>query len=397
MSTKLKIALVGPYPAKACLGEDRIKPGRRSRYVHPAPWIKSLCEGLAELPGLEVYLFVHSRDVSSVQTGAIGQARAVFVPKYEPGHLDPVLGDFTARIQMRPLMKKFNPAVVLGFGTESMYGLLASTFGCPSAIFIQGIVEKLPMDAYGSPAWAHRFLRRNERRAIRRANGVIAENRFAAGWARSINPAIQAVVIPHPVTPDFLTIESDYGPRILFVGAMNSNKRPLMVARAFSRICDRHPAAELVLVGDAGDETGPLREFVKEHNLADRIRMTGPLSREGVMSELAQSRCLALASRMDTSPNVVTEAHAAGLAVVATRTGGIPEMVAEGVDGFLVNIDDEEAMAERLHRLLSDRDMAICMGKAGRERVLTVHAAGDVATRYAGFFQSWLSGSERSQ
>lgn len=388
--TKLKIALVGPYPAQGCLEAEQIKSSRRGLTPHPAPWIKSLCEGLSAQPGVEVGLFVHSRAVSSVQKGNIGHVPCWFVPKFEPGHLDSVLGDLTARIQMRPLIRRFNPDIILGFGTESMYGLLASAFNLPSVIFIQGIVEKLPLEAYGISRWKHPFLRRMESRAIRRANAVIAENKFAADWARSVNPAIHAVVIPHPVAPEFLQVRSDYSSRILFIGVLNSNKRPDMVARAFASICHKHPGAELVIAGVDGNVAEALREFIADRNLTENIRLTGPLKRDEVMRELSQARCLALASRMDTSPNVITEAHAAGLPVVATRTGGISEMVEDGIDGFLVDLNDEEAMADRMDRLLADRNLAINMGSSGRKKVMTLNVADDVVGRYKQFIEEVL-------
>ena len=388
---KLKIALAGPYPAQECLDFAQIKPSRRRLRPHPAPWIKSLCEGLSAREDVEVGLFVHSRAVSSVQQGRIGTATCWFVPKFEPGNLDPVFGDWTARRQMRPLIESFNPDLILGFGTESMYGLLASAFDRPSVIYLQGIAEKLPLKAYDIPGWKHEFLKRMERRAIRRADAVIAENHFAAGWAKSLNPQIKTVIIPHPVPPEFLQIRPEYSRRIIFVGAVNSNKRPDMVAKAFASICSRHPDAELVIIGEPGDVNASLRKFVARQHLSTQIRMRGPLKHDEVMREMSQARCLALASKMDTSPNVITEAHAAGLPVVATRVGGIPEMVEDGRDGFLVEADDEATMADRLERLLGDRDLAMRMGAAGRAKALSLNASNDRVSRYVDFFRELIS------
>jgi glycosyltransferase involved in cell wall biosynthesis len=388
---KLKIALLGPYPAQECLNSSQIKSSRRGHQPHPAPWIKSLCEGLSARKDVEAGLFVHSRDVSSVQRGKVGEAGCWFVPKIEPGNLDPVFGDWTARIQMRPLIDDFNPDVVLGFGTESMYGLLASAFDRPAVIYIQGIVEKLPLEAYGIPRWKHKFLKRMERRAIRRADAVIAENNFSADWAKSVNPRIKTAVITHPVTPEFLQIHPDYSKRIIFVGAVNSNKRPDRVARAFASICSKHPDAELVIVGESGDVKASLQEFIAGQHLSTQIKLLGPLKRDEVMREMSRARCLALASKMDTSPNVITEAHAAGLPVVATRVGGIPEMVEENKDGFLVDVNDETAMADRLDRLLADQSLAMKMGEAGRKKILGMNVSDDIAGRYVDFFRDLIS------
>jgi glycosyltransferase involved in cell wall biosynthesis len=337
---------------------------------------------------VDARLFVHSRAVSSVQAGKIGRVGCWFIPKFEPGNLDPVFGDVTARIQMAPLINAFNPDVVLGFGTESIYGLLASKFSRPAAIFIQGIAEKIPLEAYGIPKWKRSCLRQMEHRAICRADAVIAENNFAADWAQSINPQIKAAVVPHPVTPEFLHIRSSYKLRIIFVGVLNSNKRPDMVVRAFAAVASKHPDAELVIVGASGDLSAELPTLITKSGLSGRVRLAGSLKRDEVMKEMSDARCLVLASRMDTSPNVITEAHAAGLPVIATRVGGIPEMVNDGQDGFLVGIDDEPAMADRMSTLLADRDLTVRMGEAGRIKVSGLNAAADVAERYVGFLKN---------
>ena len=70
------------------------------------------------------------------------------------------------------------------------------------------------------------------------------------------------------------------------------------------------------------------------------------------------------------TPVSVIEALAAGRPVVATRVGGVPDVVRDGVDGFLVDSGDVDALAERLHRLAADRELRERMGAAGRARVL---------------------------
>ena len=69
---------------------------------------------------------------------------------------------------------------------------------------------------------------------------------------------------------------------------------------------------------------------------------------------------------MDNLPTVVMEAMAAGLPVVSTPLAGVPEMVEEGVTGFLVPERDPAALARALHRLLTDRSLARSLGEAGR-------------------------------
>jgi glycosyltransferase involved in cell wall biosynthesis len=109
------------------------------------------------------------------------------------------------------------------------------------------------------------------------------------------------------------------------------------------------------------------------------------------------STALAIGSRMDTSPNVVSEAHAIGLPVIGTRVGGIPEMIDEGTDGYVVDGDDAQAMGERMDRLLSDPETCRRMGEAGREKVRLLNSPAAVAQAHVDFFQTIREELRRSQ
>jgi len=81
-----------------------------------------------------------------------------------------------------------------------------------------------------------------------------------------------------------------------------------------------------------------------------------------------------LSSVNEGTPVVAIEALAAGRPVVATRVGGVPDVVTDGVDGFLVEPGDIEALADRLERLALDPELRSAMGEAGRTRVLPRYA-----------------------
>src|SRR5262249_49854085 len=76
-----------------------------------------------------------------------------------------------------------------------------------------------------------------------------------------------------------------------------------------------------------------------------------------------------LPTRADMSPWVILEAMATGRPVLATRTGGIPDMVQDGKTGFLIEPEDRATLAERLHLLLTDAKLRQCLGKTGRKLV----------------------------
>jgi glycosyltransferase involved in cell wall biosynthesis len=117
-----------------------------------------------------------------------------------------------------------------------------------------------------------------------------------------------------------------------------------------------------------------LRAQIDASGLADVVTLPGPLPQHAVIERLAQSTVFALpcatetGGGMDNLPTVVMEAMAAGLPVISTALGGVPEMVVDGVTGFLVPEHAPSVLAEALARVLGDRVFAQSLGDAGRQR-----------------------------
>jgi glycosyltransferase involved in cell wall biosynthesis len=123
-----------------------------------------------------------------------------------------------------------------------------------------------------------------------------------------------------------------------------------------------------VLLGE-----GPLREHlasrVDAEGLAERVRFVGRRSSMEMPSWMAAADMLVLPSLSEGRPNVVLEAQACALPVVATAVGGTPELLEDGVNGLLVAAGDGRALASALRRMITDNDLCVRFGQAGRERI----------------------------
>lgn len=151
-----------------------------------------------------------------------------------------------------------------------------------------------------------------------------------------------------------------------WVGRMTGVKRTDDVLLAVRRLRDRGVDAALCMVGD-----GPDRDAVERraHELGI-VRDSFFLGyQDDVAPFYAAFDALILPSANEGTPVSAIEALAGGRPVVATRVGGVPDVVRDGVDGFLVDPGDVEAMAERLAALAADRDLRARMGRAGRAEV----------------------------
>lgn len=168
------------------------------------------------------------------------------------------------------------------------------------------------------------------------------------------------------VTPDRYGRGAAGGPpRIVFVGRLDAVKGGRLLLEAFGALRDRHPGASLHIVGD-GPDRAAMEARARELGLGERARFLGYRTQAEVAEVLSGADMLVLPSFAEGVPVVLMEAMASGLPVVSTRIAGIPELVEDGVTGFLVPAGDVETLTARIDTLLSDPERARAMGAAGR-------------------------------
>jgi glycosyltransferase involved in cell wall biosynthesis len=150
------------------------------------------------------------------------------------------------------------------------------------------------------------------------------------------------------------------------VGRLATVKRQDVLLRGFARLTAGGVAAHLLLVGD-----GPKREDLQV--LAARLGVAGRVTFAGYTDRperfLAAMDAFALTSDSEGMPLSVLEAWAAGKPVVASRVGGVPELIADGRTGLLFPAGDDAALSDRLRWLVHNRSLACALGEAGRSLV----------------------------
>ena len=379
----MKIAFIGSLPVSSVFPPEVLRKKNPS-HEHPAPWIAALLPKLAEMSDFQMRLIIPHRNLTKrvviEKNGVEYEGVPIPVPmRFTRKSFYHSISHYTS-----PVLREYGPDVIHAFGFETGSALLAVRSGLPTSCFIQGIAEKL-FPYYSERAWIDRYVGRwGEQRAVGRVPWMVAETEFAKKWALSKNPDAYVKLIPHPLRSAFLEqTRSKCAKNIVVVGGLDSRKGVDTVIRAFARAGVED--ATLTIVGN-----GPLRsnlESLASHlDVVKRVQFTGALDQTGVIGALQQSRAMVIASRMDTAPNVVSEAHAIGLPVIGTRAGGIPEMIDDGIDGFHVDVDDHEMMSDLIGRLLHNPSLAKKMGEAGRAKVETLNSADDVARAHVEFF-----------
>lgn len=165
-----------------------------------------------------------------------------------------------------------------------------------------------------------------------------------------------------PVASDSVAPDPDGPLRVTWLGLMQPVKRvPDLVAAV-----DRVPAATLRLVGD-GPERSRIEASVGASAHAGRVTFEG--FHDDASGVLRGADVVALPSAAEACPMALLQAMALGLPVVATRVGGVPEVVRDGVDGLLVTPGDVDQLARALGALAGDAALRRDMGRRGRQRV----------------------------
>lgn len=182
-------------------------------------------------------------------------------------------------------------------------------------------------------------------------------------------------------------------PRLVNVGRLCAQKGQLLLVEAAALLRKEGIEFELVFAGD-GEMRGAIEDAIRRHGLGDCVRILGWVDSATVRAQLLESRALVLPSFAEGLPVVIMEAMAVGRPVVTTRIAGIPELVREGIDGWLVAPGDIEQLKEAMKACLdASPEKMIEMGRAANGRVRLRHDADDEARKLKALFEAAIAQS----
>jgi glycosyltransferase involved in cell wall biosynthesis len=228
-----------------------------------------------------------------------------------------------------------------------------------------------------------------DRRCYRRASIVVVPSAFLASqleragvpaWrVRVVTPGCSA---PVAASPESRPTRARTRVAFASVANVSAHKRPVELLDAFARIADLD--ASLVLVGGATDArlAERLERRLARPDLAGRARWLGPLSPGAVATVLASSDVFVLPALHEAYGMAVAEAMRAGLPAIVARSGNLPTLVRDGVDGIVVRPGDTGALAAAMRRLADEAPLRRVMGAAARLRAEGFPSWEDAAERF---------------
>jgi glycosyltransferase involved in cell wall biosynthesis len=330
---------------------------------------KYLADELARMPGLSLSVVVpHGTHEPAVVSEVRGGVRLYWLPhvgiwKRLPGTLYDIVA---GKEQLRSFLRSLEPDIVHFQGTT----FLAAGCERSNVLTIHGIAEK---DAVwdrrrGLGRWMKRLvLKLTEEYGRRRVPHVIVISDSVTTVLPRAGPKTWR--IDNPIADSFFEVVRDADPgRIFCCSKIRPLKNILGMIAAFARVARRAPHCTLRIAGTAEPEylSACVRQAEKE-GVRSKVHFLGSLSVAGVQRELSKADCFAMVSFQESAPLSVAEAMAAGVPVVAAGVGGLPEMVAHGATGFIVDSRNPREIGDAIERILSDPTLAREMGRRARE------------------------------
>ena len=196
--------------------------------------------------------------------------------------------------------------------------------------------------------------------AFRNADALRSISRSVSRQLRRWDPAKPVVQFPAWTDIEvFKQARKGAPPRseaILYAGVLTPLKGIHLALEAFAQMAPSHPSWRFWIVGEPIDArySRSLMERAEKRGLSRRVRFFGHLPQRDLARRMARARLLVLPSQIEGLGRVVIEAMASGLAVVASRVGGLPEIVRHDVNGLLFDPGDLEALVGSLSRLMAD-------------------------------------------
>lgn len=203
----------------------------------------------------------------------------------------------------------------------------------------------------------------------------------------------QLVYIPNGVDTACFKPDPDIGKRgntITFIGRLDYLKGVDILLQAFSRLISAGIPARLDILGD-GPERNNLEIMSQQLGINDAVTFHGAV--HGVAPYLQCSALFVLPSLSEGMPNVVLEAMACGLPVVATRVGGIVDIIEDGANGLLVDAQRPDQLYEAMQRLFTDRQLADRLARQALKTIEQQFSLDTIVNRYSALYQALMKSS----
>lgn len=235
------------------------------------------------------------------------------------------------------------------------------------------------------------------RYGIQQSDGVTAVSKFLKQATIETFDFDEIEVIPNFICPTHYQklpdspLRKEFAPNgekiLVHLSNFRAVKRPVDCVEIFAKVLQKGGDASLVFVGD-GPEYSAVHHRAKTLNVLDKTFFVG--KQPNIADYLGIADVSLLPSETESFGLAVLEAQACEVPVVASRVGGIPEVVSDGESGFLSEVGNTDKMSDDVLKILNDDELHESFGKKGRELAISRYSAEKIIPQYISFYEKVL-------
>ena len=296
---------------------------------------------------------------------------------------------------IRAVRKKLNeiqPEIVHGQGTERDCAICAVFSGFPNVLTIHGNMRLISAVNQARPFSFPWLAARLETLTVPRSGGVVCITNYTQDAVKDL--ARRTWVVPNAVDQSFFEVNAPLATsapkKILHIGTVCVRKNQNAFIRALDALAGQHKF-ELRFYGEAGEQDAYGKEFFELIRARSWCAYHGWAKREELRALLGEATMLVLPSLEDNCPMAVLEAMAAGVPVVASRVGGLPDLIEDGRTGFFCDPLDASSMAGAIKRVLQNPSEAAEVARQAKERARDRFHPVVIARRHLEIYREVLS------
>lgn len=271
------------------------------------------------------------------------------------------------------------------FWRKAIFARIAKFFRVPVIFHLHGSEMKAFYERQPS------VLKKAISRQLQSVDAVVVLSNAWRDFVISIAPASSVHVVPNYVAvPDSSAEKKDSSTfNVLFLGLLGDRKGIFDLIEAIGKVASSRKGVKLFVGGNG--EIDRVRSEVNRLGLDGCVELLGWISGSQKDSLLAKADVFVLPSYNEGLPISILEAMSWGVPVISTTVGGIPELVREGCDGFLISPGDVSSLATRLEMLFDDRELRMKMGRFARQRVVDDYSCEKILPRLASLYSGLIS------
>lgn len=294
--------------------------------------------------------------------------------------------------ELKCWIKKYVPDIIF---TNDKYSMISARF----ATIFMSRRPKLISTSHSSYSWTNPKRIRQFTLAVKWCtDGYIALASFVYQYLIDYGLSSKRLLLqPNTIEYNTFPVKKSYElnkiPQLIYTAVIYSQKGQLTLIEAIKILMEKQIVLHVDLIGDFVDEKykNQIEEYIKRYSLNDYITFKGRIENTVLRNILSTYDIYISPSYLEMSPFNILEAKAAGLPIIACRTGGIPDIISDTNDGILVQPKDAKSLADAIELLLKNDEMRKHLGSTARYNISTVQAPESVANQIKKFFRQIIS------